>query len=380
MRKITAFLFFLSVGYYSPAQNVGIGVNNPVNARLEIQGRVGATVAMFGSDAFGVGISANNPEIGFNYFFNNGSKTIRTGYAGLFGMNPANGEIYIGNFNGNQSTSNFGSINGYRQNITLFQDGEFRITGTENVTHFYYGANEDTYVRGGKAGSHLILNDVLNGNVGINTYPTHAKLEVSGYVGGVFGGPAAIFGNDATSGVSVGVFVPSIGFNHYFDGFNKTLQQGYASSITMDITSGDLYFVNFNSNQSSGSYGTINGYSRRMVVKQNGNVGIGTDNPTYKLSVNGNIRSKEVVVESGWADYVFDKEYKLPSLYALEKFIQEHKHLPNIPSAGEIETNGLMLGDTQKKMMEKIEELTLYVIELNKRLMELESVSSKKSK
>ncbi|MFM9908118.1 MAG: hypothetical protein ACKVOW_02145 [Chitinophagaceae bacterium] len=115
----------------------------------------------------------------------------------------------------------------------------------------------------------------------------------------------------------------------------------------------------------------------------NGPVGIGINfiNPLYKLAVNGNIRAKEIIVESGWADYVFNKEYKLPSLYELEKFILQFNHLPNIPSAAEIEKDGLKVGELQKKMMEKIEELTLYVIaqkkeneELKKRVGQLEKI------
>ncbi|MEO6406783.1 MAG: hypothetical protein ABIY51_11535 [Ferruginibacter sp.] len=109
-------------------------------------------------------------------------------------------------------------------------------------------------------------------------------------------------------------------------------------------------------------------YSPVLTIASNNNVGIGTTNPTYKLSVNGNIRSKEVVVETGWADYVFDKKYKLVPLEEVEKFIEQNNHLPNIPSAKEIETNGQALGDLQRKMMEKIEELTLYVIQLKKEI------------
>ena len=122
---------------------------------------------------------------------------------------------------------------------------------------------------------------------------------------------------------------------------------------------------------------STNNYSLSMIVADNGNVGIGTANPTYKLSVNGNIRSKEVVVETGWADYVFDKKYKLKSLEQVEDFIEQNKHLAGIPSAQEIEKNGLQLGDTQKRMMEKIEELTLYVIELNKHIKDLENKTNK---
>jgi len=121
-----------------------------------------------------------------------------------------------------------------------------------------------------------------------------------------------------------------------------------------------------------------NSASRIFVAAATGNVGIGTDNPTYKLSVLGNIRSTEVVVETGWADYVFDEKYKLNSLDEVEKFIQQNKHLPNVPSAKEIRTNGLQLGDTQKRMMEKIEELTLYMIEANKRIAALEQMIQQK--
>jgi hypothetical protein len=123
-----------------------------------------------------------------------------------------------------------------------------------------------------------------------------------------------------------------------------------------------------------------NSISQIFIAAATGNVGIGTENfGTYKLAVNGNIRSKEVVVESGWADYVFEKNYKLLPLRDVEKFIALNKHLPNIPSAVEIATNGLHLGDTQKKMMEKIEELTLYLIEANKRIERLEQLIKEKN-
>ncbi len=117
---------------------------------------------------------------------------------------------------------------------------------------------------------------------------------------------------------------------------------------------------------------------RIFIAAATGNVGIGTDNPTYKLSVLGNIRSTEVVVETGWADYVFDEKYQLHSLNEVEKFIQQNKHLPNIPSAKEVKENGLSLGDTQKKMMEKIEELTLYLIEQDKKIEKLEQMIREK--
>ncbi len=99
-----------------------------------------------------------------------------------------------------------------------------------------------------------------------------------------------------------------------------------------------------------------------------GNVGIGTTaQASYRLAVNGNIHTKEVKVDlDGWADYVFSEGYQLPTLEEVKKHIDEKGHLPNIPSAKEVETNGIQLGEMNKLLLEKIEELTLYVIELKK--------------
>jgi hypothetical protein len=125
----------------------------------------------------------------------------------------------------------------------------------------------------------------------------------------------------------------------------------------------------------TGFYGNVSGWG--LIMNTNtGNVGIGTLNPTYKLSVNGDIRTKEVVVETGWADYVFDKKYNLVPLEQVEDYIRQNGHLPNIPSAKEVEEKGLHVGDIQKKMMEKIEELTLYIIEIKKEVSALKSASN----
>jgi hypothetical protein len=131
-----------------------------------------------------------------------------------------------------------------------------------------------------------------------------------------------------------------------------------------------IAFIGIPQNNAVGFYGNVSGWGLIMNTTT-GNVGIGTLNPTYKLSVKGNIRCTEVVVESGWADYVFDEKYTLPLLTEVEKFIQQNKHLPNIPSAKEVEEKGLHLGDVQRRMMEKIEELTLYVIEQDKSIQQL---------
>jgi hypothetical protein len=119
--------------------------------------------------------------------------------------------------------------------------------------------------------------------------------------------------------------------------------------------------------------GTISSGTRaNLLVLDRGSqsVGIGTqtlDN-SYALSVNGSIRSKEIVVESGWSDYVFAPDYRLASLAEVERHIEAHGHLPDVPSADAIAAGGLPLGDMQATLMRKIEELTLHLIAMEKRL------------
>lgn len=111
-------------------------------------------------------------------------------------------------------------------------------------------------------------------------------------------------------------------------------------------------------------------YSTGIYLGLNGNVGIGTTNPgPYRLAVEGKIGAREIKVTlaNPWADYVFNKNYKLKPLSELEQFIQKNKHLPGISSAKEVKENGgIDLGQMNLKLLEKVEELTLYVIELKK--------------
>ncbi|MBN9300162.1 MAG: TMF family protein [Filimonas sp.] len=106
-----------------------------------------------------------------------------------------------------------------------------------------------------------------------------------------------------------------------------------------------------------------------LRLDNNGNVGIGITAPTDKLAVNGNIRSKKVIVtQTGWPDYVFDSSYQLPTLDSVSNFIQTNKHLPDIPSAATVEKDGHDLGEVQKQLLKKVEEMTLYMIEQNKKI------------
>ncbi|MFT3868479.1 MAG: hypothetical protein QM715_08275 [Nibricoccus sp.] len=107
----------------------------------------------------------------------------------------------------------------------------------------------------------------------------------------------------------------------------------------------------------------------KMVIRGDGNVGIGTTSPNEKLSVNGRIRAREVIVETtNWSDYVFAKEYKLAPLSEVEQHIERQGHLPGVPSAQEVAAKGVSVGDMQAILLAKIEELTLRQIQQEKRL------------
>ncbi|QLC64961.1 hypothetical protein LPB248_01320 [Flavobacterium sp. LPB0248] len=113
--------------------------------------------------------------------------------------------------------------------------------------------------------------------------------------------------------------------------------------------------------------------SEVMRVNYNKNVGIGIVDPKNKLDVNGTIHSKEVKVDmTGWSDFVFKKEYNLPTLEEVEKHIAEKGHLENIPSEEEVLKSGINLGEMNAKLLQKMEEMTLYMIEQNKRINKIE--------
>ncbi|MFT3679086.1 MAG: hypothetical protein QM791_02365 [Ferruginibacter sp.] len=226
--------------------NVGIGTNyTPSLAKLEI---------LTGAES--VGLSVGNGTVSLLHFLGGANRSVNS-YGGYFGTYTNHPLHFFTNSSWAQLTllpnGNFG--------IGITNPGsKLDIKGTVNISHFYWGPQEDVYIRGGKANSKVIINDI------------------------------------------------------------------------------------------------------------EGNVGIGTANTTHKLTVNGAIRAKEIRVNTGWADYVFEKEYQLQSLEDVEKYISEHKHLPGIPPAAILQKEGVDISDIQTKMMAKIEELTLYMIEANKKI------------
>ena len=199
----------------------------------------------------------------------------------------------------------------------------------------------------------IFQNLFIGNSVGIGTYtPTH-RLEVNGNIKS----SNIIIPLDGRLSINLAdnFTYQNKSIGHYSFAWVYDSWKSGAATLWQSAYSGIKFFT-------AGQY--------RMGINSEGNVGIGTDNPQNKLDVNGTIRATEVKVEAGWADFVFDKDYKLPTLQEVENHINEHNHLPDIPSEAEVKENGVSLGEMQAKLLQKIEELTLYVIKQDKTIKE----------
>lgn len=145
-----------------------------------------------------------------------------------------------------------------------------------------------------------------------------------------------------------------------------TCTSGYTLSVGVNDDG-----INFSNNSTVRGFKFKNGNGTLLDISAGGAVGIGAQPQTgYKLAVNGDALFTKVQVKAyaNWPDYVFDDAYELPSLQTLEKYIQAHKHLPDVPSAAEVAAGGIDLAEMNAKLLQKVEELTLYLIEQNKKL------------
>jgi hypothetical protein len=187
------------------------------------------------------------------------------------------------------------------------------------------------------------------GNVGIGTTAPQATLHVVGSM--------QLNGGGASTSLQLNSAAAHRGDLGIAEGLGAYAAGAAAGDIVLRTVSGKLIFD------------TSNGTTTPSItiLGGNGNVGIGTTNPTSKLSVNGTIQAKEVVVNTGWADYVFAPAYRLRPLREVAVYIQQNHHLPDIPSEAEVKEKGVSIGDMQSKLLAKIEELTIHMIREHER-------------
>ena len=353
--------------------NVGIGVSNP-SRKFEVYddllggtaygaaivGKMGAERDIFlvGQEGYSNGFTVQYTGSGMKYVFNQGNVGIGTTspISKLQITDLTSFPIELLSLQTGYSPDSSQKALTWRDgaNITGQIDTRFNGTTVDMVFgHLYNGGYQ--------------ISDILtikgNGNVGIGTSTPIEKLDINGNIN---------LNNQV--GISSGYLNPG-----YYVYKNGPVSYG----MKLQYSSGEFGTMIFGPNQSNrfigfgkvGSALTDDNILEYMRIDlDNGNVGIGTNTPDNKLDVNGTIRAKEVKVESNWSDFVFEENYNLPALDQVETFIKENKHLPDIPSAKQVEEEGLSMADMMKKQMQKIEELTLYLIEMKK---ENESQSNK---
>lgn len=317
--------------------NIGIGKTDPAE-KLDINGNVIWNGYKAGNiRALNIGYSGGNyGGIGYNVDF--------TTVTGIFNRPSNDQSSYLEfTYGGFKFYGNARSIGAYGVNLG---------GGTDNLNLFATITNQGNFGIGVDAPGERLQ---VDGNVKIgirNAYLlNYASLSES------FNGASTILGNNAVAGTGSNTIKRNMhsGDNGSFVALNYyngiTFHTGVNSALNVDAPMYD---------------------SEKMRITQNGDIGIGTDTPREKLSVNGKIRAKEIKVETAnWPDYVFADDYQQQTLPELEQFIKKNKHLPEVPSAKEAEQNGVALGEMNKILLKKIEELTLHLIEKDKTLTEL---------
>ncbi|WP_157814107.1 tail fiber protein [Olleya sp. Bg11-27] len=312
------------------------------------------------SRAFGINSSNNmyigsvEKTIGDIYFFNKGVNYLMTiklnGNVGIGTTQPTS-KLFIkqplDNNNGGLSISDtVGRL------IQIYGEGSagrqvIGTSGTVNPLAFDLNGNEKMRIS-------------ENGNVGIGTSNPTSKLQIqdntaTGWFQNIKGKAINV---DQIIGIKL-----SGGYSSEFKkwgGIATVVESVYANDTGLALYANEL---------------------ERLRISSNGNIGIGTTNPDSKLTVAGNIHSREVkVTVNAGADFVFENNYELPTLEEIETYVKKNKHLPEIAPAKEMKKNGVNIGDFQIKLLQKIEELTLYTISQEKSIREQKTQIKKQQK
>jgi hypothetical protein len=407
MKRILLFTtVLLATNTVIQAQNVGIGTTTPA-ARLDVK-TTSSYVAQFNGVApMYMGIFEGDV------------------YRGYWGSYAGNAEdVDFGTGSGNTTGKLHFTIQA-NPRLTIGADGKVGI-GTTSPAHLLHVNGGDLFVqsssgliRFGYAGSNEWQMATTGGGADLRWYTTtdggttitprhyfsqNGNMGVGGFSGpGTPQGRLDVIGAGTTSATNTFMLRNSIGdtlMRMRDDGRMGIGYNGVSYGRTLNMGGTGINFYTANEAAFGGAIfptdtslviWSNSGANNYLILQPSwGNTGIGTYSPNaklhvngtqliggtsariatgYQLSVVGKIIAEEVKVQlyAAWPDYVFSNNYKLMPLDQLEQSINANKHLPNIPAAAEVEKNGIMLGDMNRKLMEKVEELTLYIIDLNKK-------------
>ena len=342
---------------YSNNGNVGVGTSNPTNLQgwqrvLNVDGNGNSKIISSSNSNFRVGIYSHSTwgGTGAGIIGTESNHTLHfiTGYNTKMSI-LTNGNVGIG-------TSNPTNLQGWQRVLNVDGNGNSKIVSSTN-SNFRVGLYSHSSWNGGGGfigtesnhNLHFITNYdakmsiLTNGNVGIGTTnPTN--LQGWQRVLNVDGNGNSKIVSSSNSNFRVGIY-------------SHSTWGGTGAGIIGTESNHTLHF--------------ITNYDAKMSILTNGNVGIGTTAPDAKLAVRGDIHTQEVRVDLNGAvapDFVFEPDYKLRTLTETETYIKANKHLPEIPSATEMEQNGIELKTMNLKLLQKVEELTLYTIEQDKTL------------
>ncbi len=275
----------------------------------------------------------------------------KNGFVGI-GTNTVTEKLVLYKQNVAQVAAQFGNSS------TGIGSGNGFIVGVESAGNGVIWNRENNFIRFGTNAVERMRID-LNGNIGIGTDSPKARLEIVS-AGSVYTRTPTLTVKDLTNRGTM--FLESATDNPTDFVFKNNNRFSWVMSTR---SSSDNYALRF--------YPSVNGtswHNPTLTMLTNGNVGIGTTNPgNYKLAVEGVIGAREIKVTlDSWSDFVLKKGYELKNLEKVERFIEENNHLPDIPSEKEVKENGIRVGEMNAKLLQKIEELTLYVIDLNKEM------------
>jgi len=335
------------------AGSVGIGTTNPTE-KLQVNGNQ----SIYDGDLVFNNSTANQVESGtlrWNEYANNSNK------GGAY-IKYDGGANYLQFFT-NTETVNYEHMRIYRGGAISLQPASGNV-GIGTAT-----PNKKLEIKGGDGVGIRLFNE--NANTWDILNSTNGKLDF------VRGGSNTFMSIDQIGRVGIGTTTPSSKL--FVQQSSDDSNGGFSVSDVGGSRKIQLYSEGAGGRQVIGTTTSnplvfdLNGVEK-VRFNSNGSVGIGTTTSgNHKLAVEGSIGAREVKVEaSGWSDFVFENDYNLPTLKEVAQHIQEKGHLKDIPSAKEVEENGIFLGEMDAKLLQKIEELTLYTLEQEEKIKKLE--------